>query len=171
MCVYTQPLSRIRLFVMPWTSVSMGFSRQEYWSGSPFPSPGESSQPRDWTCVSCVYCIGRWFFTTVSPGKPYMWQFCAIGNWVRVLWKGQCLGQLCLDGKRNKFVRPLALPSDPPFFWSPLFFFLAFYFVLEYSWSPMHSRATQPYIYMIPFFATSFPHVVEHGEWDISLIW
>ena len=41
---------------------------------------------------------------------------------------------------------------------------------MEYSWLPMHSRATQRYIYMIPFFATSFPHVVEHGEWDISLI-
>ena len=36
----------------PWTVAhqappSMGFSRQEYWSGLPFPSPGESSQPRD----------------------------------------------------------------------------------------------------------------------------
>ena len=45
-------LSRVRLFVTPWTvahqaPLSMGFSRQEYWSGLPFPSPGESSQPRD----------------------------------------------------------------------------------------------------------------------------
>ena len=35
----------------PWTvarqaPLSKGFSRQEYWSGLPFPSPGESSQPR-----------------------------------------------------------------------------------------------------------------------------
>ena len=28
-------------------SSSMGFSRQEQWSGLPFPSPGESSQPRN----------------------------------------------------------------------------------------------------------------------------
>ena len=33
-------------FVTPWTvacqvSLSMGFSRQKYWSGSPFPSPGD----------------------------------------------------------------------------------------------------------------------------------
>ena len=34
--------------------LSMGFPRQEYWSGLPFPSPGESSQPRDRTHVSCV---------------------------------------------------------------------------------------------------------------------
>ena len=38
-------LSRVRLFVTPWTvahqaSPSMGFSRQEYWSGLLFPSPG-----------------------------------------------------------------------------------------------------------------------------------
>ena len=40
-------LSRVRLFVTPWAvayqaPLSMGFSRQEYWSGLPFPSPGRS---------------------------------------------------------------------------------------------------------------------------------
>ena len=39
-------LSRIQLFVTPWTVANqaprpMGFSRQEYWSGWPFPSPGD----------------------------------------------------------------------------------------------------------------------------------
>ena len=39
-------LSRVRLFATPWTVAyqappSMGFSRQEYWSGSPLPSPGD----------------------------------------------------------------------------------------------------------------------------------
>ena len=39
-------LSRVQLFATPWTvayqaSPSMGFSRQEYWSGLPFPSPGD----------------------------------------------------------------------------------------------------------------------------------
>ena len=37
-------LSRVRLFATPWTAAhqappSMGFSRQEYWSGVPLPSP------------------------------------------------------------------------------------------------------------------------------------
>ena len=41
-------LSRVWLFATPWTiayqaSLSMGFSRQEYWSGLLFPSPGELS--------------------------------------------------------------------------------------------------------------------------------
>ena len=39
-------LSRVRLFAIPWTVayqalLSMGFSRQKYWSGLPFPSPGK----------------------------------------------------------------------------------------------------------------------------------
>ena len=40
-----QSLSHVQLFATPWTvarqpPLSMGFSRQEYWSGYPFPSPG-----------------------------------------------------------------------------------------------------------------------------------
>ena len=43
-------LSRVRLFVTPWTVAyqappSMGFSRQEYWSGLPFPSLGDLPHP------------------------------------------------------------------------------------------------------------------------------
>ena len=43
-------LSSVQLFVIPWTvvyqaSLSMGFSRQEYWSGLPFPSPGDLPDP------------------------------------------------------------------------------------------------------------------------------
>ena len=43
-------LSRVQLFATPWTvsyqvPLSMGFSRQEYWSGLPFPSPGNLPDP------------------------------------------------------------------------------------------------------------------------------
>ena len=43
-------LSGVQLFVTPWTIVyrappSLGFSRQEYWSGLPFPSPGDLPNP------------------------------------------------------------------------------------------------------------------------------
>ena len=43
-------LSRVRLFATPWTvayqgPLSMGFSRQEYWRGLPFPSPGDLPDP------------------------------------------------------------------------------------------------------------------------------
>ena len=48
--VKVKSLSRVRLFVTPWTvayqaPLSMRFSRQEYWSGLLFPSPGHLSNP------------------------------------------------------------------------------------------------------------------------------
>ena len=49
-CVCVQSISHVRLFAIPWTvarqaPLSMGFSRQEYWSGLPFPSPGDLRDP------------------------------------------------------------------------------------------------------------------------------
>ena len=50
MKVKVKSLSRVRLFATPWTVAyqappSMGFSRQDYWSGLPFPSPGDLPKP------------------------------------------------------------------------------------------------------------------------------
>jgi len=63
--VKVKSLSCVRLFATPWTvayqaPLSMGFSRQEYWSGVPLPSPRGSSWPRDWTWV---FLIEGWLFT------------------------------------------------------------------------------------------------------------
>ena len=60
------------LLVTPWTAAyqappSMGFSRQEYWSGVPLPSPGYLPNPGS-KPVSPALPSG--FFTTESPGKP-----------------------------------------------------------------------------------------------------
>ena len=111
-------LSCVRLFATSWTVAhqappSMGFSRQEHWSGLPFPSPGDlpdpgieprspalqadaftselprkpkntrvvaisysrrSSRPRNQTCVSCIFCIGRWilYHCTTWETHAYM---------------------------------------------------------------------------------------------------
>ena len=48
--VKVKSLSRVRLFATPWMVAyqaprSMGFFRQEYWSGLPFPSPGDLPNP------------------------------------------------------------------------------------------------------------------------------
>ena len=55
-------LSCIQLFVTPWTvahqvPLSMGFSRLEYWSRLPFPSPGDLPDPR--IEPSYASCVGR----------------------------------------------------------------------------------------------------------------
>ena len=72
MCVCSQSLSRIRLFVTPRTvacqaSLSMEFSRQEYWGGLPFPSPGDL--PNQWFEPTSPALAGG-FFTSQLPGKP-----------------------------------------------------------------------------------------------------
>ena len=51
----------------PQAPLSMGFSRQDDWSGSPFPSLGDLPNPGDRTDVSCVSCIGM---SVVSPEPP-----------------------------------------------------------------------------------------------------
>ena len=56
-------LSHVQLFVTAWTvahpaPLSMGFPRQEYWSGLLFPSPEDLPRPKDQTRVSCVSCTG-----------------------------------------------------------------------------------------------------------------
>ena len=48
------------LALCPW-----GFSRQEYWSGLPCPSPGDLPNPRDWTQVSRT---AGGFFTVWATG-------------------------------------------------------------------------------------------------------
>ena len=61
-CVCAQLLSCVHLFGTPWTialqtPLSMGFSRQEYWSGLPFPSHGifstQGSNPQ-------LLCLLHW---------------------------------------------------------------------------------------------------------------
>ena len=48
-------------------ALSKGFSRQESWSGLPFPSPGNLPRSRDRTWVSCIACVS---FLSEPPGKP-----------------------------------------------------------------------------------------------------
>ena len=66
--VVIQPSLTLQLHGLPRQAPSVwGFSRQEHWSGLPFPSPGESSQPRTRTWVSS---IADRFFTTELSEKP-----------------------------------------------------------------------------------------------------
>ena len=66
--------SCVQLFVTLWTvacqaPLPMGFSRQEYWSGLPFPSPGDIPDTgiKPGSLASPALAVG--FFTTVPPGK------------------------------------------------------------------------------------------------------
>ena len=70
--VKVKSLSRVRLFAIPWTVAyqappSTGFSRQEYWSGLPFPSPGNLPNPgiEPWSPAFQADAL-----TSEPPGKP-----------------------------------------------------------------------------------------------------
>ena len=66
-------LSHVLLFANPWTVAyqappSMGFSRQEYWSGLPFPSPGNLPNPGIEPRSPALQADT---LTSEPPGKPY----------------------------------------------------------------------------------------------------
>ena len=48
----------------------IGFSRQEHWSGLPFPRPGDLSSSRDPTRIPCVSCTGTQILYPEPPGSP-----------------------------------------------------------------------------------------------------
>ena len=72
-------LNHVRLLVTPWTAAhqappSMGFSRQEYWSGMPLPSPP---------------ALAGGLFNNEPPGKPHN-QMCACSVMSDSLWVHGC---------------------------------------------------------------------------------
>ena len=63
------------LIVALWTAahqvpLSMGFSRQEYWSGLPFPTPGDLPDPGLEPASPVPPALAGGFFTLEPPGKP-----------------------------------------------------------------------------------------------------
>ena len=71
-------LSRVQLFATPWSvayqaPLSMGFSRQEYWSELPFAFPGDLPDPGIEPASLMSPALAGGFFTTESPGKPILY--------------------------------------------------------------------------------------------------
>ena len=68
-------LSHVQLFETPWTVAyqappSMGFSRQEYWSGLPFPSPGDLPDPEIKLRSPALWADS---LPAEPQGKPLVW--------------------------------------------------------------------------------------------------
>ena len=111
--VKVKSLSRVRLFVTPWTIAhqappSKGFSRQEYWSGLPFHSPRDlpdpGIKPRSPTLQADA-------LTSEPPGKPrrqVRWSSIPISLRIfhSLLWSTQS--------------KALAWPMKEKFFWNSL---------------------------------------------------
>ena len=72
--MHSSHFSHVRLFATPWpvahqAPLSMGFSRQGYWSGVPYPPPGDLPDPgiRPASPASPALAVG--FRTTEPPGS------------------------------------------------------------------------------------------------------
>ena len=84
--------SHLQIFVTLWTvahqaPLTMIFPRQEYWSGWPFPPPGDLPDPEIKPTSPAFPALAGRFFTTEPPGKPinplpifslisYNWNLC-----------------------------------------------------------------------------------------------
>ena len=93
--VKVKSLSHVRLFMTPWTAAhqappSLGFSRQEHWSGLPFPSPMHKSEK--WNRSRSVVSDSSWPHGPQSTRLLYPWDSLGKSTGVGC----HCLLQRCL---------------------------------------------------------------------------
>ena len=80
--MYLYVLGCVWFFVAPWTVVcqarlSLGFSRQEYWRGLPFPTPGDFLKPTSPLCPA----LAGGFFTTSTT-----WEAPVVVTYIIIIW-------------------------------------------------------------------------------------
>ena len=91
-----QTLSCVWLFVTPWiaackASLSMGFSWQEYWSGLPFPPPGDlPNQEMEPMSLMSPALVGE-FFTTRTTSEKAMAPHSSTLAW-KIPWQRSLVG-------------------------------------------------------------------------------
>ena len=82
--VKVKPLSRVRLLATPWTAVyqvppSMGFSRQEYWSGLPFKPVSPKGKSPEYSLEGLLLklklqCLATWCEELTHWERPWCWK-------------------------------------------------------------------------------------------------
>ena len=99
-------LSQVRPFATPWTvalqaPLSMGFPRQEYLNGLPFPTPGDLPNPEIKPMSPASPALASGFFNTEPPGKPIKSVYIYIYMYV-------CMYVYRLNHKKNNEILPFA---------------------------------------------------------------
>ena len=107
-CVLSCPTFCDLIYCSPWGSSVCGISQGRYWSGLPFPPPGNLSHPEiEPASPESPALVGR-FFTTEPPGKPLTWlqgQFLDL----YILWKHKTSSR---PWKRQRQVRVLQVQTS-----------------------------------------------------------
>ena len=116
--------SHVWLFVTPWTvayqaSLSMGFSRQEYWSGLPFASPGDLPHPGVKPRSPALQADA---LPSEPPGKPLQPKITmnCFAQWARCFYYPTC-------GQVTAKPSPVLVKFPVPWFLSPLLLVCPFY--------------------------------------------
>ena len=93
--------------------LSMEFSRQEYWSGLPFPSSGDLPEGIE----PSFPALAGGFFTNKLPGKPFfIVQFSSVAQSCMTLcnpWTAACQASLCITNSRSS-LRLMSIESVMP---------------------------------------------------------
>ena len=131
-------VTQLCLYVTPWTLalqalLSMGFSRQEYCSGLPFPSPGGSSQPRNQAWVSCT---ARRLFTIWATREAFITRH--IHKWAMFLLWPSCFS---LSGAISSYPSLFPSSSEHLLTWQTHLSVSYLYVFLYSSWCS-HSKYT-----------------------------
>ena len=101
-CMCVRSLRHVRFFVTPWTVAHQapltGFPKQEYWTGLPFPSPGNLPDPET-KCSSSA--LASEFFTPEPLRKP----------WCVIKWH-KLINFYCAHYKNNTVQNTMDINSD-----------------------------------------------------------
>ena len=132
-------------FATPWTPLSLGFPRQEYWSGLPFPSPGDLSHPGidptfPWLQVDSLP-LSHWGL----PVSLFTQGIFLIPLFLLNPKASSSAYSTCFVFKASYIYEHFTFPFLPPLLWSlPLALWLGEFFtslLLPYiSWHPHNSR-------------------------------
>ena len=92
--VKVKSLSHVRLFEIPWTAayqvpLSMEFSRQEYWIGLPFPTPGDL--PNAEIKPFCISCTGRQILYHCATWKPHSSHPTLLNLYIQDIYSKHCI--------------------------------------------------------------------------------
>ena len=121
MCVCAQSLRCVQIFATPGTvapqaPLSIGFSRQEYWSGLPFPSLGDLPGLGIELASLAPPALAGEFFTMVPLGKTQLFlrasHVTSHGQLFATPWTGTHKAPLSMGFSRQKYWS--GLPFPPP---------------------------------------------------------
>ena len=163
-------LSRVRLFATPWTVTyqappSLGFSRQEYWSGLPFPSPADLPNPgiKPGSPVLQADALPSEPPDLIDTDWPFLTQcWC---HYLKSKWSVNLSKPIINEFHSDHLFLLFLSPASLPFFSSSLFFLFTKWFhclVVTLHWLSLSMYLPSP--------STVWGYVIHFLNWFLKLV-